>query len=118
MIVTFSLLFTACGSGGGGGGGSTDQPPNYVGVFKSVRTTNFTPGAGDDRIVTVTITKDDGVLYEATIDSLPIKGTWGKNETDALGLISNQLDKGYDKYFIYFAYSILGSGISGTAYRQ
>ena len=112
MIVTFALFFTGCGESGSG------QPPDYVGVFKSVRTSSDTPGSGNDKIIIVTITKDDGILYEGTIDKLPVKGTWGKSETDALGLISNQLNKGYDKYFIDFFYSIGGSGVSGTAYRQ
>ena len=105
MAIILTLMVAGCGHSG------SDQPPDYVGVFKSVRSSN-------DKIVIVTIIKDDGILYEATIDKLPVKGTWGQSETDSLGLITNQLNKGSDTYFIHFSFSIGGSGVSGTAYRQ
>ena len=105
MAAVLFMLCAGCGDAG------SDQPTSYVGVFKSVSTSN-------DKIVMLTITKDDGTLYEGTIDTLPIKGTWGVAESDALGLITNQLNKGADKYFIYFSLDIGGSAISGTAYRQ
>jgi len=105
IVLSFCLLISGCGHNG------SDQPADYVGIFKSVRSSN-------DKIVVVTITKDDGVTYEATIDTLPVKGTWGQSESDSLGLITNQLNKGYDKYFIDFSFSIGGTGVSGTAYRQ
>jgi hypothetical protein len=99
MAIIFTLMVAGCGNGG------SDQPPDYVGVFKSVRSST-------DKTVIITITKDDGTLYEGTIDKLPVKGTWGQSESDSLGLITNQLNKGYDTYFI------AGSGVTGTAYRQ
>ncbi|MFZ4859886.1 MAG: hypothetical protein ACOYL3_26260 [Desulfuromonadaceae bacterium] len=106
MVAGFCCMYTGCGNSG------LNEPPNYVGVFKSVRSSN-------DKIVMITITKDDGVLYEATIDSLPIKGTWGQAESDQLGLIKNQLSKGNDTYFIDFSLSIADSySVYGTAYRQ
>ena len=105
-VAGFCFMYAGCGHTG------LDEPPNYVGVFKSVRSSN-------DKIVMITITKDDGVLYEATIDSLPVKGTWGQPESDQLGLIKNQLSKGNDTYFIDFSLSLFGSySVSGTAYRQ
>ena len=105
-VVCFCCLYTGCGHTG------LDEQPDYVGVFKSVRSSN-------DKIVMITVTKDDGVLYEASIDSLPIKGTWGQSESDQLGLITNQLSKGHDAYFIDFSLSIAGSySVYGTAYRQ
>ena len=105
IVLAFCFFCAGCGHDGG------EQPADYVGVFKSVRSSN-------DKTVLIMITKDDGVMYEATIDKLPIKGTWGQSESDSLGLITNQLNKGNDKYFLDFSFSIGGSGISGTAYRQ
>lgn len=105
MAAALCFLCTGCGDA------DSDQPTSYVGVFKSVRTSN-------DKVVMITITKDDGTLYEGTIDTLPVKGTWGVAESDSLGLITNQLNKGYDKYFIDFSLSIGGSAISGSAFRQ
>ena len=58
-------------------------------------------------------------IKQATIDSLPVKGTWGQPESDQLGLIKNQLFKGNDTYFIDFSLSIADSySVYGTAYRQ
>ena len=105
VTIIICFLFAGCGSGG------ADQPSDYVGVFKSVRSSN-------NKTVIITVTKDDGTTYEGSIDTLPIKGTWGQSESDSLGLITSQLNKGYDKYFVDFSLSIGGSAVYGTAYRQ
>jgi len=106
IIVLLSIFSSGCGSD------SYPQPPDYVGVYKSVRSSN-------DKTVMVRITKDDGTLYEGFIETIPVKGTWGKPETDQLGLITNQFNKGYDMYFVDFYLSIGGNVVyAGTAYRQ
>lgn len=110
MCALLSVFLFGCG---GGGGGDDDEvfPDTYVGVFKSIRSTN-------DQTVIVTITKDDGVHYEGTIDTLTAEGVWGEPTGDALGIVTYQLTQGYDTNFLDFYLNILGTEISGTALRQ
>ena len=110
LMVCVALLFIVL-TGCGGGGGGSELPQNYIGVFKSIHTSN-------DKMVTLTITADDGVSYEGTLDSIPLKGGWGVYQSDSLGLVAYQLDKGADTNFINFMLSIGGAGVSGTALRQ
>ncbi len=107
IVVILVSLVSGCGNT------SADAPPTYVGHYKSVHS-----NSGSDKVITVTVTVDDGVLYEGFIDTIPIKGTWGVVQTDQLGLISNELIKGEDTYFVSYYLSIAGSAISGLAYRQ
>ncbi|MFA7060087.1 MAG: hypothetical protein WC156_04640 [Pedobacter sp.] len=109
MAALLCLLFAGCGDTG------SDQPSSYVGVFKSVETSN--------NQVIITITKDDGTLYRSQyktpFGTYSTNGTWGVLNSGPV--IKSQLDKGYDKYFIDFSFSLLNSAelsVSGTAIRQ
>lgn len=107
FMITAIALAAGCGSSGKG----NTLPPNYIGVFKSIRTSN-------DAVVFVTITADDGTSYDGLLDKLPVKGKWGEPVSDALGLVTYQLDKGNDTNFLDFVLQISGTGVSGTALRQ
>ena len=110
MAALLFLLFAGCGDTG------SDQPSSYVGVFKFV-------DAFESQVI-ITITKDDGTLYEGTYEGkfgkYSIKGTWGEDEKNVIN--NYTLTKGYDKYFIdfSFSFSLLESAKpeSGTAFRQ
>ncbi len=105
LMIILIALAAGCGSSG------NKLPSNYIGVFKSIRTSN-------DAVVFVTITADDGTSYEGSLDKLPVKGKWGEPVSDALGLVTYQLDKGNDTNFLDFVLQISGSGVSGTVLRQ
>jgi len=105
FAIALFMLIAGCG------GSTTALSPDYVGVFKSIRTNNGST-------VIVTITADDGINFTGTIDKLPAKGTWGEMVTDPLGLTSYRLDKGNDTNFVNFYLSIVNNVISGTALRQ
>jgi len=107
LSLTLLLCFVCAGCGQT----DSDKPTDYVGVFKSVRLSN-------DATVMVTITKDDGTLYEGSIDTLPVKGTWGLVVDESGGIITYLLNKGHNTYFFDFSFSIGGTVVSGTAYRQ
>ncbi|MBI5484417.1 MAG: hypothetical protein HY888_08150 [Deltaproteobacteria bacterium] len=109
IILFFMIILIALAAGCGGSANTV--PSNYIGVFKSIRTSN-------DAVVFVTITADDGTSYEGLLDKLPVKGKWGEPVSDALGLVTYQLDKGSDTNFLDFVLQISGSGVSGTALRQ
>lgn len=107
FVMAMLMPLAGCGSVNGTEG----LAANYVGLFKSIRTSN-------ESTVIVTITADNGVDYEGTIDKLPVKGKWGVQEGDQLGLVIYQLDKGSDTNFLDFMLSIAGTVVSGTALRQ
>lgn len=104
LLLALMLLIASCG-------GETAMPSSYVGIFKTIRTSN-------ESQLGLTITADDGVSYEGSIDTFPVKGNWGEPVSDSLGLTSYQLNKGVDMNFIDFYLSIAGTNISGTALRQ
>ena len=106
-IVIFIIFVCISGCGGSG----KELPENYIGTFKSYRSTNNIP-------VIIKINSDNGVDYKGSITEIPVEGKWGVQGGDALGLVVHQLDKGNDTNFLYFALSIAGTNISGAALRQ